>query len=301
MELKTDLGFTVLRNPLMGASGTFGYGVEFRPFFDLDLCGAIILKGVYRSPRPGNPPPRIWETPGGLLNSVGLPGPGMKEISPTIRELRAMTAAPIVVNVCGEDDDEYLEVASFFDVNPDVSFLELNISCPNVKSGGRCPAQDADHTFRLVANIKRHVKKGLMVKLTPNTDRVAEVALAAQEAGADALSLVNTFLATAVNLEARSFVFKKVFAGLSGPAIKPLAQRVFWQVAQSVSIPLVAIGGICNGRDVLEYVLLGASAVQTGTINLADPSAISRILAEIEEVMNQLGIASLEEIRGKIK
>ncbi len=301
MELSSDLGFIKLKNPLIVASGTFGYGVEFAPFFDLNLCGAIILKGIYRNERAGNPPPRIWETYGGVLNSVGLAGVGMAELEKIIEKLAAITAAPIVVNVCGQDDQEYLDVAEFFSKSDKVAFLQINISCPNVKAGGRCPAQDADHTFRLVREIKQQVRKKIMVKLTPNTDQIEEVAFAAQEAGADALSLVNTFLATAVNLEKRSFVFKKIFAGYSGPAIKPLAQRIIWQVIRKVSLPVVASGGIFSGRDVLEYILLGASAVQLGTVNLTEPAAVVRILKEIEALMIELKINSLDEIRGQIK
>lgn len=298
--LEVDLGFIRLKNPVMTASGTFGYGEEFSPFLKLDDLGAIIMKGVYLQPRKGNPPPRIFETASGLLNSIGLAGPGVEGLKPIIKRVAAMTRTPLVVNVCGADDEEYLRVAQAFDDCPDVSFLELNISCPNVRNRGRCPAQDKDHTARLVSLVCSRVKKGVMVKLSPNVDNVAEIAYIAQESGAGAVSLVNTFLGMAVDLKRRAPHFKNVIAGLSGPAIKPLALRLVWDVCQRVRIPVVGIGGIMTGKDVLEFMLVGASAVQTGTVNMVEPGASARIVEEIEFEMNRLGITSLEEFKGSM-
>jgi dihydroorotate dehydrogenase (NAD+) catalytic subunit len=300
-DLSVDLGFIKLKNPLMPASGTFGYGEEFAKFMDLDALGAFILKGIYLHPRDGNPPPRIHETASGLLNSIGLAGPGSEELKSIVRRVAKSTQTPIVVNVCGEHNDEYVQVARAFDTMPQVAMLELNISCPNIKQGGKCPAQDAGHTYQLVKQVKGEIKKPLMVKLTPNVADILAVAHAAEAGGADCLSLVNTYLGMAVDLEQRRPVFKNVFAGYSGPAIKPLALRLVWLVAQAVKIPVVGIGGIVSGRDVLEYILVGAAAVQTGTINMVEPAAPLRIIEEMEELMEKLKINSLDDICGRLK
>jgi dihydroorotate dehydrogenase (NAD+) catalytic subunit len=300
-NLETDLGFTRLKNPVITASGTFGYGREFLPFFNLDQLGALVLKGIYKNKRQGNPPPRIWETPCGLLNSIGLPGPGADELVDIIKELYQQTSTPIIVNVCGETDDEYLEVADQFDKMNEVAILEINISCPNVKSGGRCPAQDDNHTYRLVNQIKRHTATPLMVKLSPNVPDISAIAISAEEAGADSISLVNTFLGLAVDLKSRKPVFKNTFAGLSGPAIKPLALKLVWEAASHVHIPVIGIGGIRSGQDVLEFILAGASAIQIGTANLIEPAASVRIIQETSEAMDQLNIHHLDDIRGTLK
>lgn len=300
-DLSVDLGFATLKNPVIPASGTFGYGEEFTPFLDLDKLGAFVTKGVYREPRPGNPPPRIHETASGLLNSIGLAGPGVNGLREILKRVAPSTTTPIIINVCGGDDEEYLEVAMAFDALPEAAMLELNISCPNVHAGGRCPAQDPGHTEKLVKNIRRSVNKPLLVKLSPNVSDIGAVAAAAESGGADAISLVNTFLGLAVDLEQRTPVFANIVAGLSGPAIKPLALRMVWETCQAVSIPVIGIGGIHSGRDALEFILSGAHAVQTGTVNLIEPGASVRIIHEIETEMNRLGIQDLESIRGALK
>ena len=298
LDLSVDLGFIKLKNPVIPASGCFGYGEEFGQFFDLDRLGAFVLKGIYKSPRKGNPPPRIHETASGLLNSIGLAGPGAEELKKIIKRTAAITSAPIIVNVCGGSDEEYLEVAGIFDDMEEVAMLELNISCPNVQKGGMCPAQDDKHTYRLVNLIKQHTQKPLMVKLTPNTGSITSIAQSAQEAGADCVSLVNTFLGMAVDVKKRKPVFKNVYAGLSGPAIKPLALRLVWEVTNAVSIPVIGIGGITTGKDVLEYMLVGAAAVQTGTVNMVEPCASIRIIDEIKTLMQELNIKNLNDIIG---
>jgi dihydroorotate dehydrogenase (NAD+) catalytic subunit len=301
VDLSADLGFITLKNPIIPASGTFGYGEEFQEFFPLDILGAFVLKGIYKNPRKGNPPPRIHETAAGLLNSIGLAGPGAEELKKIIQRVAAATTTPIIVNVCGESDEEYLEVAKMFDAMDEVAILELNISCPNVRAGGKCPAQDRQHTHRLVKQIKEHTQKPLMVKLSPNAHDVPSIAAAAEEAGADCISLVNTFLGLAVDLKKRAPVFKNIFAGLSGPAIKPLALKLVWEVAKTVTIPVIGIGGITTGKDVLEFILAGAAAVQTGTINMVEPCASVRIIKELEETMNELNICNLNEMKGKLE
>jgi dihydroorotate dehydrogenase (NAD+) catalytic subunit len=299
-DLSVDLGFLRLKNPVIPASGTFGCGEEFQPFLELDELGAFVLKGVYLEPRPGNPPPRIQETPAGLLNSIGLAGPGAAALAGTVHRLAGLTSTPIIVNVCGGSDSEYLEVAQAFDALPEVAALELNISCPNVEAGGRGPAQDDRHTFRLVRRVRAGTHKPLLVKLSPNVADIGAVGRAAEEAGADGLSVANSHLGLSVDLERRRPFFHRFTAGLSGPAIKPLALRLAWEVCRAVRIPVIGIGGIASGRDVLEYILVGAHAVQVGTINLVEPSACRRILREIEVEMERLGIDRLEELRGKL-
>ena len=300
-DLSAKLGFCTLKNPVITASGTFGYGEEFLPFYDLDILGALVLKGIFKNARPGNPPPRLHETPAGLLNSIGLAGPGSDKLQEIIRRLHAKTPVPIVVNVCGEDDDEFVEVAGIFSAMEEVAMVELNISCPNVRKGGACPAQDPGHTARLVKRVKGRVRKPLIVKLSPNAVDIIAVAQAAQDAGADALSLVNTFLGLAVDIETRSPVFANVYAGLSGPAIKPLALKLVREVCSRAYVPVIGIGGITCGRDVLEYILVGAAAVQIGTINFREPAAALRIIHELEIEMDKLKIKDLADIRGKLQ
>lgn len=301
MDLSVDLGFITLKNPVIPASGTFGTGEEFKPFFNLDLLGAFVLKGIYKNQRAGNPPPRIKETPSGLLNSIGLPGPGMRGLKKMIKQISRSTSTPVIVNVCGGTDREFLEVAEYFDTMEEVAILELNISCPNVKSGGRCPAQDSTHTYRLVKQIKQRISTPLMVKLSPNVADIAAIAMAAEEAGADCISLPNTFLGLAVDLETRRPVFANTMAGLSGPAIKPLALKLVWEAARSVHIPVIGMGGVTCGRDLLEFIMVGAWAVQTGTINLVEPSASARIIGEVRDLMEELNLSNLAELRGRWK
>jgi dihydroorotate dehydrogenase (NAD+) catalytic subunit len=300
-DLSADLGFCTLKNPVITASGTFGYGEEFLPFLDLDVLGAIVMKGIFKEPRPGNPPPRLHETPAGLLNSIGLAGPGSEKLQEIIRRLHTKTRTPIIVNVCGENDSEFTQVAEIFSAMDEVAMLELNISCPNVSKGGACPAQDPGHTARLVRQVKKAIHKPLIVKLSPNAADIVEVARAAQDAGADALSLVNTFLGLAVDLEKRKPVFANIYAGLSGPAIKPLALRLVREVCRRTYVPVIGMGGITSGRDVLDYILVGAAAVEIGTVNFREPAAAARILAEIEAEMDELRIKDLSEIRGKLQ
>jgi len=300
-DLTADLGFIKLKNPVIPASGTFGYGIEFLRFFDLDLLGAFVLKGVYTDERGGNPPPRIWETPSGLLNSIGLAGPGAAGLAGIIRDVASKTSTPIIVNVCGGSDEEYLDVAVVFDRMDEVAMLELNISCPNVRVGGSCPAQSSSDTSRVVKLVKENTKKPLIVKLSPNVADISSIARSAENAGADAISVVNTFLGLALDVERRKPVFTNFFAGLSGPAIKPLALKAVWEVAGAVDIPVIGIGGIMSGRDVLEFILAGAAAVQTGTVNIVEPTGSVRIINETRELMDKLNINRLEDIRGGIE
>ena len=300
VDLSVDLGFLKLRNPVIAASGTFGYGLEFKPFVDLNKLGGIVVKGLYFNPRPGNPPPRLAESPSGLINSIGLQGIGVRafceKILPQLQGLRT----PIIVNVCGETDEEYAAVIDYLNKDKRIAAYELNISCPNVKEEGRCPALSPDHTFSLVKLAKGASRRPLIVKLSPNVTDIMSVARAAEEAGADAISLINTLLAMAVDVDTRRPRLANTLGGLSGPAIKPIALRMVYQVASSVRIPVIGMGGIMNGRDALEFFIVGARAVEVGTANFVDPGASARIVKEIQNYCLEKGIPRVEDVSGTL-
>ena len=300
-DLTTDLGFLKLKNPVLAASGTFGYGLEFAPFIDLGRLGGIVVKGLYYGPRPGNPPPRLAETPSGLLNAIGLQGIGVAEFSAKVLPKLRGIGTEVLVNVCGDDEDEYLAVVDYLDKQDGIAAYELNISCPNVKKNGLCPALRPDTTRDLVKAVKRRSRRPVIVKLSPNVTDITAIALAAEEAGADALALVNTFLGMAVDLDARRPKLGNVFGGLSGPAIKPLALRLVYQAARAVRIPVIGLGGIMSGRDALEFLLVGARAVEVGTANLVDPEASLRILDEMDDYCNRNGLERVADLVGQIQ
>jgi dihydroorotate dehydrogenase (NAD+) catalytic subunit len=300
VDLSVDLGFLKLRNPVVAASGTFGYGLEFKPFVDLNKLGGIIVKGLYFNPRPGNPPPRLAESPSGLINSIGLQGIGVRafceKILPQLQGLRT----PVIINVCGETDDEYAAVIDYLNKDGRIAAYELNISCPNVKKEGRCPALSPDHTFSLVKLAKEASRLPLIVKLSPNVTDIVSVARAAEEAGADAISLINTLLAMAVDIETRRPRLANTFGGLSGPAIKPVALRMVYQVASRARIPVIGMGGIMNGKDALEFLIAGARAVEVGTANFIDPGAAVRIIKEIRDYCLEKEISRVEDFIGTL-
>ena len=301
VDLTTDLGFLKLKNPVLTASGTFGYGLEFIPFLDLGRLGGIVVKGLYYGPKSGNPPPRLAETPAGMLNAIGLQGVGVAEFSEKILPRLRGLGTEVIVNVCGGDEDEYLAVVEYLDGREGIAAYELNISCPNVRKDGQCPALRADTTESLVQAVKRRSRRPVVAKLSPNVTDIVEIALAAERGGADAVSLVNTFLGMAVDLDRRRPVLGNVFGGLSGPAIKPLALRMVYQVAQAVRVPVIGMGGIMTGRDALEFLLVGARAVQVGTANLTDPEAAARILREMTDYAERRGLARLTDITGQLE
>jgi dihydroorotate dehydrogenase (NAD+) catalytic subunit len=240
-DLSVDLGFLKLRNPVIAASGTFGYGLEFKPFINLDRLGAIVVKGLYFNPRPGNPPPRLAESASGLINAIGLQGIGVRafcdEVLPQLEGLKT----PLIVNVCGETDEEYAAVIDFLNKDGRIAAYELNISCPNVEKEGRCPALNHDHTFSLVKLARETTRKPLITKLSPNVTDIVSVARAAEEAGSDAVSLINTLLAMAVDVETRRPRLANILGGLSGPAVKPVALRMVYQVASAIRIPVIGM------------------------------------------------------------
>ncbi len=299
-DLAVDLGFLRLKNPVIAASGTFGYGLEFRPFLDLNRLGGIVVKGLYYDPRPGNPPPRLWETVGGLINAIGLQGIGVKRfVDEVLPELQGWDSA-VMVNVCGAHDDEYAAVVEYLDGFSGIAAYELNISCPNVQREGRCPAMDPEATFRIVRQVKKISRRPLITKLTPNAADVTAVALSAQEAGSDAVSLVNTFLALAVDAETRKPRLANGFGGLSGPAVKPLALRFVYQTAARVSIPVIGMGGIMSATDAAEFMIAGASAVQVGTANFVDPQVTVAIIDGLKEYGQRHGLDKISDLIGTL-
>lgn len=300
INLSVDLGFLKFKNPVIAASGTFGYGLEFAPFVNLNKLGGIVVKGLYFSPREGNPPPRLVETHGGLINSIGLQGIGVERFSEEILPRLEKYDTAIIVNVCGDSDEEYASVVDFLNKKEGIAAFELNISCPNLKKDGLCPALDPEATHSLVSLVKKISSRPLITKLSPNVTDIVEIALSAQEAGSDALSLVNAFLAMAVDPETRRPRLANIFGGLSGPAIKPIALRMVYQVASRVQIPVIGIGGILSGKDALEFLIAGAKAVEVGTANLVDPEATVKIIEELMDYCQKKKINKIEDIIGTL-
>ncbi len=301
MDTRVKVGGLELKNPVILASGTAGYGVELSPFLDLSRVGGLVVKGLYPYERMGNPPPRVWETPCGLLNTIGLQGVGMKRFAQEYLPRLESYDTSIIVNACGEEDEEYLQVVDYLQEFDRVDAFELNLSCPNVREGGRCPAMWPDWSYRIVRGARSITKKPIWAKLTPNTSALVEVASACKEAGADAVSLVNTYLAMAVDFRTRKSRLSTLFAGLSGPAIKPLALRAVYTVASSVDVDVVGIGGITTGEDLLEFMLVGAKAVQIGSATLREPTAALRILEEAVSLLRQEGYNNFSEIIGRFE
>ncbi|MDH5465785.1 MAG: dihydroorotate dehydrogenase [Candidatus Aminicenantes bacterium] len=300
-DLSVDLGFIKLKNPVIAASGTFGYGLEFEPFIDLNLLGGFVVKGLYFSPREGNAPPRLAEASSGLINAIGLPGIGVERFSEEVLPRIRKYDTAIIVNVCGESEEEYGSVVEFLDKKEGISAYELNISCPNVKKDGLCPALSPEATFSAVSLVRKISSRPLITKLSPNVTDILEIALSAQEAGSDAISLVNTFLALAVDTETRRPKLANVYGGLSGPAIKPIALRMVHQVASRVNIPVIGMGGILEGNDALEFLIAGAKAVEVGTANFVDPEATKRIIDELNGYCQKMGIDRIETLIGSLR
>jgi dihydroorotate dehydrogenase (NAD+) catalytic subunit len=300
-DLTTDLGFLRLKNPVIAASGTFGYGTEFEPYLDLEKLGGFVVKGLYFEPREGNPPPRLVETPSGLINAIGLQGVGVEAFADKVLpRLKGLDTA-VIVNVCGADEDEYVAVVEFLDGREGIAAYELNISCPNVKAEGLCPALSPGATRRLVKKVKGVSRRPVITKLSPNVTDIGEIARAAEDAGADAISLVNTFLAMAVDIETRRPKLANVFGGLSGPAIRPLALRLVFQVASRVKVPVIGMGGIMSGADALEFLIAGAAAVEVGTANFVDPDASLRVIREVDAWCDARGVSRLRDVVGTIR
>lgn len=301
MDLTVRIGSLTLKNPLIAASGCFGYGVEYADVVELSSLGAIVSKGLFLEERDGHPAPRIVETPAGMLNAIGLQGIGARRfMDEKLPELRARRAT-VIVNVCGTTLDEYVEVSRILSDAEGVAAIELNISCPNIKEGGIQFGCSLDGTYDVVSAVRKVTRLPVIPKLTPNVTDVASFARAAEEAGADAVSLVNTFLAMAIDVESRTPKLSNVVGGLSGPAIRPIAVRMVYECRQLVKIPIIGIGGIAEARDVLEFMIAGANAVQVGTANFVDPFIWSKLLEGLRDYTERHEIARLDEIVGTLR
>lgn len=300
-DMSVEIGSLKLRNPVITASGTFGYGEEFKDYLDLEEIGAIITKGLSLKPRAGNPTPRIVETPAGMLNAIGLQNVGVDAFIDKKTPFLRTISTPAIVNLFGNTVEEYAELASRLEQVPEVAGIEVNISCPNVKQGGIVFGTDPKAAATVVKAVRNETTKPLIVKLSPNVADVVEMAVACAEAKADALSLINTLTGMAVDLRTRRPVLANVTGGLSGPAIKPVALRMVWQVAKAVTLPVIGIGGIMNATDALEFILAGATAIQVGTANFLDPAAAGVIAREMEQYLVENGIGAIGELRGALQ
>ena len=300
-RLATTLCGIPLRNPVITASGTFGYGIEFEKLLDLNQLGAIVTKGLSREPIAGNPAPRLWNAEMGMINSVGLQNVGVRTfIRDKLPKLRRYTV-PVFANVFGYRDEDYLEVVRTLEDAAGIAAYELNVSCPNTKHGGMFFSSDPGLLSDLVSRIRPLTRRPLIVKLSPNVDRIQPVACAAQDSGADALSLVNTFVSLAIDVKTRKPRIGAGFGGLSGPAIKPLALRLVYEAAQAVSIPVIGLGGIRTGEDAAEFLIAGASAVQVGTATFADPRAPLRVARQLGQLLRRENIAHVRELVGTLQ
>jgi len=298
VDLSVEIGGLKMKNPVMTASGTFGYGREYAHVVDLNRLGALVVKGTSVHPWAGNPPPRVAETPAGMLNAIGLENPGVDRV--VKEELPALRAfhVPVVVNIVGHTVSEYVEVARRLDDSDGVAALEVNISCPNVAEGGLTFGTDPDQAFEVLRRVREVTRLPLIAKLTPNVTSVAEIARSVVEAGADAVSLINTLLGMSIDIETRRPVLGNTLGGLSGPAVKPVALRMVWEVAGAVSVPVIGMGGICNARDALEFLMAGASAVAVGTATFVDPTAPLKIVDGIEKYLKEKGFRKVTEVVG---
>jgi len=300
MNTSVRIAGVTFKNPVTTASGTFGSGMEYSDYVDLSKLGAVTSKGVSSVPWPGNPTPRLAETYGGMLNAIGLQNPGADVfISRDIPFLRKFDTK-IIVNVVGKTTEEYCEVVERL-ADCDVDLLEINISCPNVKEGGIAFGQDPKCVHAITAELKKRAKQPIIMKLSPNVTDIAEMARAAEAGGADAISLINTITGMKIDVHRRAFVLANKTGGLSGPAIKPVAVRMVYQVAQAVKLPIIGMGGITNAEDALEFIMAGASMVAVGTANFINPTATSEVVEGIEAYMRRYGIDDIKDLIGCVK
>lgn len=299
MKLSVDLCGVRLKNPIIPASGTFGFGRELAHFYDLSLPGAVATKGLTLRERAGNPPPRIAETPSGILNAVGLQNPGVDAFIAQELPWLLSQGAVVIANIAGGDIEEYCEIARRLD-GTGVAILELNVSCPNLQAGGRVFGADCGSVAAVTRAVRAATGKPLMVKLSPNAGDIVSVARAAEQSGADAVSLINTLTGMAIDVHTRRPVLANVTGGLSGPAVRPVALHMAHQTARAVSIPVVGMGGVMTGEDAAAFLLAGCRAVQVGTANLSDPMACPRILGELEEYMRRQAVGDVNELVGAL-
>lgn len=299
VNTKVTLAGLVLDNPVIPASGTFGYGHEFAGLYDINCLGSFSFKGTTREPRFGNPTPRIAECTAGMINSVGLQNPGVDAvIEKELPALKACFHKPVIANVCGFSFDEYAEVAAKLDREEQVGILEINVSCPNVHGGGMGFGTSPESAAQVTRRVRAVTKKPVFIKLSPNVTDIAEIARACEEAGADGVSLINTLLGMRIDLRTKKPVIANKMGGFSGSAVFPVALRMVYQVYEAVKIPIIGMGGVSSARDVLEMMLAGATAVQVGAANLVDPFAAKKIVEELPRVMEQYGVKNLSDIIG---
>lgn len=300
-KMAVEIAGVKLKNPVMPASGTFGYGAEYAPYLDLNDLGAIVTKGMSLHPKAGNNTPRICETVSGMLNAIGLQNVGVDAFIKDKMAYLEQYNTPVIVNFFGNTQDEYGEVAARLNDVPGVAALEMNISCPNVKHGGIIFGTDPEAAFAAVSSVRKRTTKPLIVKLTPNVTDIRLTARAAEDAGADALSLINTLTGMAVDVKTRKPRLANIIGGLSGPAIRPIAVRLVHQVVQVVKIPVIGIGGISRAMDALEFLIVGARAVQVGTANFVDPNAMATIIAGLEDFCRAEGVADINDLIGTLE
>ncbi len=300
MNTKVNLAGVELKNPVMEGSGTFGSGAEYSEFVDLNKLGAVVTKGVANVPWPGNPTPRIAETASGMLNAIGLQNPGIDVLIARDIPFLKQFDTKIIVNVCGKTTEDYLEVVERLSDQP-VDLLEINISCPNVKEGGIAFGQNPKAVEDITRAVKRVAKQPVIMKLSPNVTDITEMAKAAEAGGADVLSLINTLTGMKIDIYKQDFALANKTGGLSGPAIKPVAVRMVYQVANAVNIPIIGMGGIQTGEDAMEFILAGATAVAVGTANFNNPFATEQVAAGIEAYMAHMGVEDIRDLIGKVK
>ena len=301
MNTKVNLAGVELKNPVMVASGTFGSGAEYSEFVDLNRLGAVVTKGVASVPWPGNPAPRIAETASGMLNAIGLQNPGIDLFSKRDLPFLEKYDTKVIVNVCGHSTEEYLDVVERLADEPRVDMLEINISCPNVKEGGLAFGQDPKAVEASTKAVKAKAKQPIIMKLSPNVTDITVMAKAAEAGGADCLSLINTLTGMKIDIERQTFAIANKTGGLSGPAVKPVAVRMVYQVANAVKIPIIGMGGICTAEDAMEFILAGATAVSIGTANFANPYTTVEVIDGIEAYMRRHGVEDINELIGLVK
>ena len=298
MNTKVTIAGVELKNPVMTASGTFGSGMEYAEFVDLNRLGAVVTKGVANVPWPGNPTPRVAEVYGGMLNAIGLQNPGIDVFLERDIPFLKDYDTKVIVNVCGKTVEDYVEVVERLGEEPAV---EINVSCPNVKEGAIAFGQRADALYNITAELKKHAKQPIIMKLSPNVTDIGEMARAAEAAGADALSLINTITGMKIDIHRRTFAIANKTGGMSGPAIKPVAVRMVYQAAQAVKIPIIGMGGIANAEDAIEFILAGATAVSVGAMNFVDPYTTVKVVEGIEDYMRRYGIEDINELIGAVR
>ena len=301
MNTKVNLAGVELKNPVMVASGTFGSGAEYSEFVDLNRLGAVVTKGVASVPWPGNPAPRIAETASGMLNAIGLQNPGIDLFSKRDLPFLEKYDTKVIVNVCGHSTEEYLDVVERLADEPRVDMLEINISCPNVKEGGIAFGQDPKAVEAITKAVKAKATQPIIMKLSPNVTDITVMAKAAEAGGADCLSLINTLTGMKIDIERQTFAIANKTGGLSGPAVKPVAVRMVYQVANAVKIPIIGMGGICTAEDAMEFILAGATAVSIGTANFANPYTTVEVIDGIEAYMRRHGVEDINELIGLVK